>query len=116
MDNNIFALKFHQGAIQIQLRGKLTMSNSMQFEKYFRLALEKNEGNAIGINMENLEFIDSSGLSSLIKLSNELKHSHKDVIYFGASSSIVNIIKVARLNTLFFFTTEQNFEERYPSV
>ncbi len=105
-----------EGAIELLCTGRLTMANSPEFETYM-LGMMKEDGHkAIGLNMKFLEMVDSSGLSILIKLVQESKQHGVELIYFGASEAILSVIRMARLNTLLYFTTESSFDDHYPVV
>lgn len=105
-----------EGALELLCTGRLTMGNNVEFENFMKNTFAEDRHKKIGLNMKYLEMVDSSGLSAMIKLIQEAKNHRVELIYFGASDSIINIIKLARLNTLISFTTESDFNNRFPEI
>jgi len=103
-----------QGALELRLSGRLTMGNSGDFEKDVQDILHGINEQVLGLNLAGMDLIDSSGLSTLIRITNESKKNQIEIIFFGASPTILSVIRVARLNTLFQFTTTEDFETRHP--
>ena len=79
------------------LIGKLEVSNAVRLETEFKSLLERVPA-AIGINMENLRYIDSSGISALLRCANSAK---KAGIKFGCynvakdTESVFNLSQVS---------------------
>ena len=105
-----------QSALELKLSGRLTMGNSGDFEKDVQDILHGVKASVLGLNLAGMDLIDSSGLSTLIRITNESKKNQVEIIFFGASPTILSVIRVARLNTLFTFTTTEDFESRFPQV
>ncbi|MDH4199426.1 MAG: STAS domain-containing protein [Spirochaetia bacterium] len=104
------------GAIEISIIGKLDMATARRFEAdFFEKYLPAPE-NVIGLNMSELKFLDSSGLSILMKITNAAMSNGKLVYYIALSSTILSVIKVARLDNLLHFMSEEEFNQKYPAI
>lgn len=92
------------------------MGNSGDFEKAVQDVLTDLKETVLGFNLSGIDLIDSSGLSTLIRLTNASKKNQVQILFYGASPTILSVIRVARLSTLFTFITTEDFEKRHPSL
>ena len=111
-----FTYNQRKTALEIILKGKLDIDKADMFEKEFTQIIDKTEEKTIGINLKAVEYIDSSGLGSLIKILNASKNNGKTLFLFGAAAKIQNIFQLARLEKFFTFITPLEFNSKYPTV
>jgi len=102
-------------AVEIIPEGKFDISETEKFDSYLNKIALTSESKVIGINLQKIEYIDSSGLGCLIKALNAAKNKDKEFCIFGAQPKIQNIFQVARLEKFFSFTTPIEFKSKYPS-
>ena len=101
-------------AIEIPISGKLDMEIARKFESGFDEVIAKVPVSVIGINMANLKFMDSSGLSILMKITSHASAASKKVYFISISPTIRSVMKVARLDNILNFMTEEEFNAHYP--
>ena len=103
-------------AIEIILKGKLDIDQAEVFEAEFvSNALKTPVGN-VGVNLSKIEYIDSSGLGSLIKMLNVTKNEGKTMFLFGAPDNIQNVFQLARLEKFFTFISAVEFKSKFPDA
>ena len=105
-----------KGAFEIVPIGKLDIEQSESFEKNLNDKVKETEEKALGINLQKIEYIDSSGLGTLIKVLNNAKNSGKTLYLYGATPKIQNIFQIARLEKFFTFITQAEFKSKFPSA
>lgn len=103
-----------ENAVEVALVGKLDMATARRFESEFFEKLLPASERVIGLNMADLKFLDSSGLSILMKITNAAMANGKQIFYISLSSTILSVIKVARLDNLLHFMSEEEFNQKYP--
>ena len=104
------------GALEVIITEKLEIAKADEFEANFLKHASETNAKIIGLNLKNLEYIDSTGLGSLIKILNTLQNKKKDLLIFGASDKIQKVFEFARLQKFFQFTSEAEFASRFPKV
>lgn len=68
----------------------------------YKIEQEISEGNPnIGIDLKNINVINSSGLGVLIGCLNRIKEQNGSLILFNPSEKIMNIFKITKLNLVF---------------
>jgi anti-anti-sigma factor len=105
-----------KNALEIPISGKLDMQSARLFEQDFMEKYLGGSHEVIGLNMANLKFLDSSGLSILMKITSEANKREKKVYYISLSSTILSVIKIARLDNLLHFISEEEFNRNYPVI
>lgn len=105
-----------KNALEMQLAGKLDLDKAEKFESEFTVRTRNIPEKVIGISLTKLDFIDSSGLGSLIKALNLAKNQSKTLVLFGAPPKIQNIFSIARLEKFFTFHTSSEFNTKYPTL
>ncbi|GIX41722.1 MAG: anti-sigma factor antagonist [Leptospiraceae bacterium] len=97
------------------LDGSLDIYTSLDLKS----ALEENvkESNVdVCINLEKLNYIDSSGIGILIKSLNYIQSLNGTMCVANLKPSIEKIFKVSGLTTYFEILTQEEFEKRYGNV
>ncbi|MDH5719213.1 MAG: STAS domain-containing protein [Spirochaetia bacterium] len=102
-------------AIEIIPEGMFNFNETDNFDAYINDTAINAKQSVIAINLEKVEYIDSTGLGSLIKALNEAKKKGKEFLIFGATIKIQNIFKIARLEKFFSFISPVEFKTKYPS-
>jgi len=109
-------IKNRLNSIELIPMGKLEIGSADEFEEEFKTkALESTSVN-IGLNLKEINYIDSSGLGILIKATNLSKNKSKNLIVFNVSDKIKNVFKIARLEKFFNFISKEEYEKLYPLI
>ena len=91
VDNGIFICK---------IEGEINIDNSHQLRTVFD-ELIKDEANKVIIDFSPLNYIDSSGLATLIEMFQRLKKIGGDLRICGLNSTVKSVFEITKLNTLF---------------
>lgn len=107
-------LKLNQvGKIKIiEISGKYDIESTEEFEKIFNQQLDS-KPQIVGIDMTKLDYIDSSGIGSLIKCLNSLKNKNGKMILVGIKPMIMNVFKLAKLDMFFEIISKVDFDTKY---
>lgn len=81
----------------IILSGKYDISEIIRFEALFKEHL-KDMPERIALNLNELEYIDSSGIGSLIRCMNFASHENIAFVCYDLNEKISNLFKAARLD------------------
>ena len=98
----------------IQIEGKFDIEQSQSFEKTFTGWIG-NQPKRIGMDLRELNFVDSSGMGSLIKCLNRVRNYGGEMILYGLKPALLNVFKLAKLDNFFTVLSPQEFEEKYLS-
>jgi anti-sigma B factor antagonist len=99
----------------IRLTGKFTIEDVNDF-KSKTAPLAQEAVRHILINCVDLQYIDSSGIGSLILLMNTVKKNNSDLIFYDINKDIVNVFKVAYLNKFFRITSSRELKKTFPDI
>ncbi|EMY61056.1 STAS domain-containing protein [Leptospira terpstrae] len=98
----------------IEIAGKFDIESTEEFESIFAKLIEPNPS-IVSIDMSRLDYIDSSGIGSLIKSLNSLKNKKGKLILVGMKPMIQNVFKLAKLDMFFEIMTASDFQSKYVS-
>lgn len=101
------------GITILELSGKFDIEQSDAFQKQFN-GFVTDRPNQIGLNMTEVNFIDSSGMGALIKALNHVKGYGGEMILFGLKPMILNVFKLAKLDNFFKVMSPEDFERQFP--
>ncbi|MDZ4726496.1 MAG: STAS domain-containing protein [Leptospira sp.] len=96
----------------IEISGKFDIESTEEFESIFAKVIEPNPS-VVAIDMGRLDYIDSSGIGSLIKSLNVLKSRKGKLILVGMKPMIQNVFKLAKLDMFFEIMTPDEFKSKY---
>ncbi|TGL37675.1 STAS domain-containing protein [Leptospira perdikensis] len=96
----------------IEIAGKFDIESTEEFESIFAKLIEPNP-NVVSIEMSRLDYIDSSGIGSLIKSLNSLKNKKGKLILVGMKPMIQNVFKLAKLDMFFEIMNVTDFQAKY---
>lgn len=98
----------------IEIAGKFDIESTEEFESIFAKLIEPNPS-IVSIDMSRLDYIDSSGIGSLIKSLNSLKNKKGKLILVGMKPMIQNVFKLAKLDMFFEIMNANDFQSKYVS-
>jgi anti-anti-sigma factor len=96
----------------IEISGKFDIESTEEFESIFAKVIEPNPS-VVAIDMSRLDYIDSSGIGSLIKSLNILKGKKGKLILVGMKPMIQNVFKLAKLDMFFEIMSPVDFQTKY---
>lgn len=96
----------------IEITGKYDIESTEEFETIFNKQLEA-KPEIVAVEMSKLDYIDSSGIGSLIKCLNSLKSKNGKLILVGMKTMIMNVFKLAKLDMFFEIISQSDFHEKY---
>jgi anti-anti-sigma factor len=96
----------------INIKGEFHVGNVAKFEEVWHAQVEK-KPKAIAINCQDLEYIDSSAIGTLVKFLNNAMSKGIKLQFFDLNPSIQNIFKTARLDNFFTITTREKLEQEF---
>jgi anti-anti-sigma factor len=96
----------------IEIYGKFDIENTEEFETLFQKQLELNPS-TLAIDMNKLDYIDSSGIGTLIKSLNAIKGKKGVLILVGLKPMILNVFKLAKLDMFFEILNNEQFEIKF---
>ena len=96
----------------INVKGEFHVGNVGKFEEVWHSQVEK-KPKAIVINCQELEYIDSSAIGTLVKFLNNAMSKGIKLQFFDLNPSIQNIFKTARLDNFFTITTREKIEKEF---
>lgn len=96
----------------IEVSGKYDIESTEEFESIFTKQLDT-KPETIAVDMSNLDYIDSSGIGSLIKCLNSTKTKNAKLLLVGLKPMITNVFKLAKLDLFFEILTKMEFTSKY---
>ncbi len=91
-----------------RIYGELDMNTVPEFKEKIEKAMqEKNIANII-LNLQNMNFIDSTGVGALLGRYKKIKKINGEMIIVGVNERVKSIFKISGIyNLLKFYTTEK---------
>jgi anti-sigma B factor antagonist len=98
--------------VVIDITGSLDIYTATDFKTFLQSNINAEHAVVI-VNMEKLNYIDSSGIGMLIKSLNYVKEWNGQLQLANLKDSLLKIFKVAGLTAYFQFISEKEFKEKY---
>ena len=98
----------------LMLKGSLDIYTSLDLKNSIDQITLKPEISLI-FDLSNVDYVDSSGIGTLIKIVNQVHDANGDFYITGLKPMIEKIFKVAGLMTYFTILSEQEFNSKYPT-
>ena len=99
--------KTMDGVLVLSISGQVDLYNMSDLKDFFRSEIEKGMRHFI-LNLENLNYIDSSGISVLITLYTNLKNNGGALAFVRVMDSIYKIFEMTKLTNFFrIFKSEE---------
>jgi anti-anti-sigma factor len=109
---NMTYLKYKEGFPVIIPGKSLTSAEAASLAEYADIIIRENPLK-IAINLENVEAIDSNGISFLVKISKATRNENIELILFGMNESLQRLFSVGGLDTFFTICTPAEFRKIY---
>lgn len=92
--------KKHEGTIEVGLKGELDADNVSDLMRFFQEGEGRGETRIV-LDLSDLEYIDSSGLGSFVRLMKESRASGGDVRLVNPTNEVRKVLELTRLNRVF---------------
>jgi anti-sigma B factor antagonist len=100
------SVRQESGATIVTLEGQVDMSSAVELRGAILQAIEEKPQNLL-INMTDLDFMDSSGLATLVEALQLSKKTNCQLKLVGLQARVRNVFEISRLDNLFqIFETE----------
>ncbi len=101
--------------VLVRLSGKFTIEDINQFkEKTAPLAAKPVQ--TILMSFTDLDYVDSSGIGSLILLMNTARNQNIGLVIYNVQAEIKNVFRISHLDKFFTITTSDELGRHYPGV
>ena len=104
----IIANNLESGELLVKIEGEVDVYTSIDLKKELTRLIEANQ-NKIIIDLENVNYMDSSGLGVLVALLKELKKNGGDLKLISLPVSVKKIFDLTRLTK--FFNIYNNLQD-----
>jgi anti-anti-sigma factor len=84
----------------IYLKGQWNMATGEQIIPPIRKHFENYNGEVVRIDLSEMEYMDSSGISELIRMQQELKKSERTLQLVNPTEIILKILKLVRVDQI----------------
>lgn len=92
-------IKSYENYQVVQLFGEVDLSNSRSIKQ--DIIKQIKAGHHVIVDFTYLQYIDSSGMASLVEAFNEARESGREFHIAGANGSPLQVLQLTRLNTVF---------------
>lgn len=99
-------------AVVVSIAGELTLKGIEDFERAFEKYLE-NKPDVIALDLKHLPYLDSFGISRIIKVSRMIIAAGIDFVMINMNENIHNIFRMSTFDRLFNIMTGEEFEREY---
>ncbi|HOO71889.1 MAG TPA: STAS domain-containing protein [Spirochaetota bacterium] len=106
------AVDDHGELIVISIKGEFYIESIQYAESVWEEQVVKHP-RVIGINCQNIKFIDSSAIGILVKFLNNAMAMNIELVFFDLSNTLINVFKTARLGNFFKVMEKEDFEKEY---
>lgn len=109
-------LKKSGNAVIINISGSLDIYTSLDFKNFIEANVKgDSQGLHVIVNLEKLNYIDSSGIGMLIKQLNYIHEIKGEFSIANMKPAIEKVFKVAGLTSYFQTIGEEEFRSKYPT-
>ena len=98
----------------ISAKGSLDMYSSLDLKNRTD-SLTIKAGHHVVFDLNEVSYIDSSGIGTLIKIVNTIQEKQAEFFITGLKPMIEKIFKIAGLMNYFTVLTDEEFKAKYPS-
>ncbi|HNU91217.1 MAG TPA: STAS domain-containing protein [Spirochaetota bacterium] len=105
--------KIGKDAVVLTIKGRFNIEQVESFET----ALEKCAGSKwVILDLSAMNYIDSSGIGSLIKAVNIAKNEKREIILHSIDPAIMNVFRLAYLDKFFSIRTREELAKLFPGA
>ena len=93
-----------EGVVVFQVNGEINISTSPDLKKHF----EKQPSKKIVVDLEKVNYIDSSGLATLVEILKKTKSQGGSLGLAGMSDKVKSLFEITKLDKLFLIFRSQD--------
>lgn len=109
------SIESHGETVIIDIQGSFDISEVSTFETRFRTILSDHPGN-IALHLRGLNYIDSSGIGSIIRCMNYAIRDGSKLVCYGLNDPVKSVFEITHLNRFVEVLTEDDFCSKYISA
>jgi anti-sigma B factor antagonist len=94
-----FSTRSERDAVIVDVAGQIDLGTSPALRKTLLESL--NGTQRLAINMQEVRYIDSSGIASLLEVLQEARKAKKRIILFGVTGPVLKVLQLTRLTGVF---------------
>lgn len=107
-----FIIEDRKNATIVHINGELFHEKLAELERVWDEQVKK-PVSTIAIDCQELNYIDSPTIGTLVKFFNDAMSKGKKLIFYGLNPSIQSLFDSARLERFFLITTKEKFDTEY---
>lgn len=88
-----------RGTVIVEVAGQIDLGTSPALRKTLLESLKGTQ--RLAINLTAVEYIDSSGIASLLEVLKEARKTEKRVVLFGLTGAVLQVLELTRLTKVF---------------
>ncbi|MFH1279610.1 MAG: STAS domain-containing protein [Candidatus Eisenbacteria bacterium] len=92
--------KKHEDTLEVGLKGELDADNVEELNRFFKDGDGTGETRIV-LDLSELDYVDSSGLGSFVRLMKESRARGGDVRLVGPTNEVKKVLELTRLNRVF---------------
>jgi anti-anti-sigma factor len=101
-----------KGVVIVFFYGELSSANFHDIEDDLKEAISR-KSDILALNLDGLENIDSTGIGFLVKVKTKFADSNKKLILYSIPATILEVLYIAQVDTLFEIISKNDFEKKY---
>ena len=94
-----FSTRSDRDAVIVDVVGQIDLGTSPALRKTLLESLSGTD--RLAINLQEVKYIDSSGIASLLEVLQEAEKSKKRIILFGLTGAVLKVLQLTRLTGVF---------------
>ena len=88
-----------RGTVIVEVAGQIDLGTSPALRKTLLESLKGTQ--RLAINLTAVEYIDSSGIASLLEVLKEARKTGKRIVLFGLTGAVLQVLELTRLTRVF---------------
>jgi anti-sigma B factor antagonist len=88
-----------RGTVIVEVAGQIDLGTSPALRKTLLESLKGTQ--RLAINLTAVEYIDSSGIASLLEVLKEARKTEKRIVLFGLTGAVFQVLELTRLTRVF---------------
>lgn len=112
----ITLLQKSEDRILIKVHGDILMENSKDFYNGVREKMQDMELKFLCFDFSKVQFMDSSGIGSLIKLTSDLRKTGCQVFMYNLNKNLKAVFQLSGISGIIKIRTPQEFIEDFPNL
>jgi anti-sigma B factor antagonist len=93
------SIRSERGTVIVEVAGQIDLGTSPALRKTLLESLKGTQ--RLAINLTAVEYIDSSGIASLLEVLKEARKTEKRIVLFGLTGAVLQVLELTRLTRVF---------------